>query len=146
MSGTLPSGLLSGAYGGALTLNNAGDSFTGNGAGLISLNASALSLGSVPDAVLAPDVALLDRPLQTFTGSNTFGGNAGSFVINNGSSGINTNFFTGLGLQYYVPTGEGAIMSSYNDGYGFLSFYTKQGAGFPVAKQMTIEQVRRGGD
>jgi hypothetical protein len=140
LSGTLPSGLLSGAYGGPLTISNAGDSFSGNGAGLNSLNASALTLGTVPDFVLNPDVALLDRPLQTFTGSNTFSGNAGSFVINNGSSAINTNFFTGLGLQYYIPTGEGAIMSSYNDGYGFLSFYTKQAAGFPLAKQMMIDK------
>src|ERR1035441_293071 len=66
LTGTLPSSLLSGNYGGALTLNNAGDSFTGNGAGLNSLNASALASGIVPDSVLNPDVALLDRLQQTF--------------------------------------------------------------------------------
>ena len=92
-------------------------------------NAAGLS-GTIPTLSLPPNVALLNG-LQTFTGSNTFAGNAGSFIINNGVSPINTSLFTGLGFQYNSPNGEGAIMSSYNDGYGFLSFYTKAGGGFP---------------
>src|SRR5207248_2764921 len=42
---------LSGVYGGAVTFNNSGNSFSGNGAGLTGLDASQLS-GSVPTAAL----------------------------------------------------------------------------------------------
>ncbi|MGD0258878.1 MAG: hypothetical protein ABSD29_03540 [Verrucomicrobiota bacterium] len=52
LTGTLPSGLLSGTYSGAVTLNNASDSFSGSGAGLTSLNASQLASGTVPTAAL----------------------------------------------------------------------------------------------
>src|SRR5256885_5886605 len=55
--GTLPGGLLSGLYGNALNLNNVGNSFAGNGAGLTGLNASALASGTVPDARLSGNVA-----------------------------------------------------------------------------------------
>ncbi len=39
LTGTLPMSSLSGAYSGALSFNNAGNSFTGNGAGLANVNA-----------------------------------------------------------------------------------------------------------
>ena len=42
LSGTIPAGDLSGTYGNAVTLNNAGNSFSGNGAGLVNVNASLL--------------------------------------------------------------------------------------------------------
>jgi hypothetical protein len=42
LTGTIPAGDLSGAYGGPITLNNAGNSFSGNGAGLVNVNASLL--------------------------------------------------------------------------------------------------------
>ena len=138
LSGTLPAGLLSGTYGDALTLNNASDSFSGNGAGLTSLNASALTSGTVPDGVLNADVALLDRAGQTFTGLNTFTGSPGTFLVNNGYVAINTNLFTGLGLQYSDSYGEGAIMSAFNNGEGFLSFYTKP-FGLPISKQVIFD-------
>ena len=41
-TGTLPSGQLAGTYGSAVTFNNAGNSFTGSGAGLTSVNAATL--------------------------------------------------------------------------------------------------------
>jgi hypothetical protein len=139
LTGTLPAGALSGTYGDPITLNNAGNGFVGNGSGLTSLNASQLTGGTVADARLAADVALTDVT-QIFTGSNIFSGNAGNFIVNNNYSPINTGLFTGLSLQYYIPSGEGAIMSAYNDGYGYLSFYTKQGGGYPIAKQVIIDQ------
>ena len=141
LTGTLPSGLLSGAYGDAVTLNNAGNSFTGNGSGLTSLNASQLTSGTVADAELTANVALLNRTPQTFTGNNTFSRNAtGPGLMVSGFNSIDTTLFTGLGFQYYATSGEGAIMSSYNDGFGFLSFYTKQGNGSPIAQQMVISK------
>jgi hypothetical protein len=74
LTGTIPSGDLTGIYGGALTLNNAGNSFSGNGAGLTGLNASQLTTGTVPPARLPADVAYTDVS-QTFTGINSFANN-----------------------------------------------------------------------
>jgi hypothetical protein len=53
LSGTLPSTLLSGTYSSALTLSHTANQFTGNGAGLTSLNASQLTSGAVPAPALA---------------------------------------------------------------------------------------------
>ncbi len=43
LTGTLPSGVLSGTYGNALNFNNPADTFTGNGAGLVNVNAASLN-------------------------------------------------------------------------------------------------------
>jgi hypothetical protein len=145
LSGTVPASALSGPYGNALTLNNAGNSYngtfngsvSGNGSGLTGLNASQLTTGTVPDARLSGNVALLNAN-QTFAGVNTFSGPGESLIINSGP--ISTSLFTGLSLQYYPTTGEGAIMSSYDDGYGYLTFYTKQGSGYPIVEQMQIDK------
>jgi hypothetical protein len=50
--------------------------FTGNGAGLTNLNAATLT-GTIDNARLLPNVALLDRSLQTFTGTNLFSSRVG---------------------------------------------------------------------
>ena len=71
LTGTIPAGDLIGTYGGALTLNNAGNSFSGSGAGLTGLNASQLTTGTVAPALLPADVAYTDVG-QTFTGVNSF--------------------------------------------------------------------------
>jgi len=42
LTGTIPAGDLSGAYGGVIVLNNSGNSFSGNGAGLLNVNPSLL--------------------------------------------------------------------------------------------------------
>ncbi len=52
LSGTLPPASLSGTYNGAVNLTNSGNNFSGNGAGLLSLNASQLTNGTVPAAAL----------------------------------------------------------------------------------------------
>jgi len=49
----VPSDRLSGTYAGALTFNNAGNSFAGNGSALTALNANNLTSGTVPDARLS---------------------------------------------------------------------------------------------
>jgi len=77
LTGTLPSALFGGTYSGAVTLNNAADIFTGSGAGLTSLNANNLSSGTVADARLSANVALLNRSPQTFTGQNIFNSSVG---------------------------------------------------------------------
>ena len=96
--------------------------------------------GTLLDTRLSPNVALLDHN-QTFTGANFFDrGSGGPRLIVQGSSVVDTTPFTGLGFQYYSSQGEGALMSSYDDGYASLSFYTKAGSGRPIAKQMVIDR------
>ena len=98
--------------------------------------------GAVPDVSLSANVALLNRSPQTFTGANIFDrgfGGPGRLIVK-GSSGVDTTAFTGLGFQYVDTNGEGAIMSSYNDGFASLSFWTKPVFGTPIKKQMTISQ------
>ena len=53
LSGTIPMASLSGTYGNTVTLNNAGNSFTGDGSGLTGLNAAQLTGGAVPASALA---------------------------------------------------------------------------------------------
>ena len=50
LSGPLASANLSGTYGNTVNLNNAGNSFIGNGSGLTVLDASQLISGTVPDS------------------------------------------------------------------------------------------------
>src|SRR5207247_2181356 len=57
-------------FSGANTITNAANSFAGNGAGLTSLNADNLTSGTIPDARLSANVALLSGP-QTLSGDET---------------------------------------------------------------------------
>ena len=52
VTGVLPSAGLAGVYGGAVTFNNAANSFAGNGSALTNLNANGLGGGTVPAAAL----------------------------------------------------------------------------------------------
>ena len=60
--------------------------FSGNGSGLTSLNASSITSGTLADARLSVNVALLNAN-QTFTGTNTY----------NNALNINSNVFFGTG-------------------------------------------------
>ncbi len=141
ISGTVASANLSGTYANAMTFTSAGNSFRGDGSGLTALNAANVSSGTLADARLSANVALLNNT-QVFTGTNTFlrGGGGGSLIVSapNTSVPIDASLFTGLGFQYNPNSGESAIMSSYNDGYAFLSFYTKLAAGQPLTQKMVI--------
>ncbi len=69
--------------------------FLGNGAGLDSLNASKLASGTVADARLSANVALLNGN-QTFSGANTFSNPANSFAGNgNALTSLNATNLTG---------------------------------------------------
>jgi trimeric autotransporter adhesin len=61
----------SNTFSGVNRLTNVANSFSGSGASLTSLNASSLASGTVPDARLSANVALLNTS-QTFAGNNTF--------------------------------------------------------------------------
>jgi hypothetical protein len=140
LSGTLPAANFSGTYGGAVALNNAGNSLAGNGAALTDLNASRLAAGTVPNARLAGDVAFTDSN-QVFTAQNTFmtGTNSGGRLTVYGTNGIDSSSFNGLGFQFYNGTGEGAVISSHNNSSALISFYTKQGNGYPPAERMLLD-------
>jgi hypothetical protein len=64
-------GLSAGTYTNAVLFNNAANSFYGDGLGLVNLSASQLSVGTVPDARLASNIARLNQVWQ-------IGGNAGT--------------------------------------------------------------------
>ena len=72
LTGNLPSAQLSGTYSSAVTLNNTGNFFSGDGSGLNKLGADHILTGMLADDRLSPNVALLNHN-QTFTGNNTFG-------------------------------------------------------------------------
>jgi hypothetical protein len=122
LTGTLPAGVLTGVSGGGLT----------------SLNASQLTSGTVPDARLSPNVALLNAN-QTFLKTNTFDSSStgGRFILQ--GNGIDTNLFTGFSLQYDSGNGEGALIPSFNDGVAELGFYSKAGFGQPIARTMLLD-------
>jgi hypothetical protein len=91
-AGTLADARLSGnvallnasqTFSGVVTVTNAGNSFVGNGEGLTSLSAGNITSGTVADARLSANVALLYAS-QTFTGVETFN-NVGNSFIGNGA-------------------------------------------------------------
>jgi hypothetical protein len=85
--------------------------FIGNGGGLTNLSASQLTSGTLADARLSGNVALLNGT-QTFTGSNTFvSGNFNGAFAGNGTAVTNVNLLS-------VNT-DGAIIWTTTNGGGF---------------------------
>jgi hypothetical protein len=74
------------AFTGPVSLDNALNSFAGNGAGITNLSASALSSGTLADARLSANVALLNasqtfsQPVQFSSASGSFSGNGMGFT------------------------------------------------------------------
>jgi len=95
VTGVVPSGGVSGTYGSAVTFNNPANQFSGNGTNLVNLNASQLTGGTVADARLSTNVALLNSN-QIFSGVNNF--------TNLGNSFSGSFFGNGL-VGWLVQTG-----------------------------------------
>jgi hypothetical protein len=114
LTGTLPSAQISGTYFGSVNFNNVGNNFsgtfTGGGAALTGLNASELTSGTVADARLTPNVALLNGT-QTFTSINTFTNRGNSFI---GS-------FFGNGLVGWIPVSGTSTQAMPDAGYLLLN-------------------------
>lgn len=106
VAGVIPSGNISGTYGNQVAFNNANNNFTGIGSNLTTLNASQLTFGTVADARLSSNVALLNMN-QTFSGANGFTNFGNSF---RGS-------FFGNGLVGWIPTNGTAIQAVIDTGY-----------------------------
>lgn len=102
--GTVPAALIAGNFPGSVNFSNAANNFTGtfsgNGASLTGLNAGNITSGTLPNAQLPANVALLNAS-QTFSGANTFGGN-GIYSGANTFSGPST--FSGSGTFSGVNT------------------------------------------
>ena len=130
--GTLPSAQVAGNYFGSVNFTNATNSFTGkyfgNGAGLTNLNGSAIASGTVADARLSANVALLNTN-QTFTGTNTFSGTnfftgANTFTGVNNFTNRNNTFtgsFFGNGLVGWIPVLGATTQAVANAGYLLLN-------------------------
>jgi hypothetical protein len=109
LNGALPSAQISGAYSGSVTFNNNANNFNGtfsgafngNGAGLTNLDATQLASGTVADARLSSNVALLNAN-QTFIGSNFF--NGPNTFTNSGNNFSGSFFGNGL-VGWLVQTG-----------------------------------------
>ena len=145
--GTLPSTLLAGTYSSSVNFSNAANSFVGtfagNGTNLTSLNGSQITGGTVADARLTPNVALLNRS-QTFTGTNIFTGtnyfNGVNTFTNRGNSFVGS--FFGNGLVGWIPV-YGAYTNATRDA-GFLllnpGLTTVQ---LPPANQLVLGDIIR---
>lgn len=100
-------------FSGPNILQNPANIFTGSGAGLISLNASNISNGSLADARLSTNVALRGAT-QTFSGINTFSGATnvtGALTATNAANVLSGTFDGGFSGSF---TGDGAALSSLN--------------------------------
>jgi hypothetical protein len=128
LNGTLPSAQINGTYSSAVSFSNSANHFAGtfggDGSSLSNLNASRLTSGTVADARLSANVALLNTN-QTFTGSNIFTG-FNFFNGTNNFTGVNTftNFgnsfrgsFFGNGLVGWIPTNGTAVQAVIDTGY-----------------------------
>lgn len=109
-------------FAGANSFPNAGNSFSGafagSGALLTNLNGSQVVAGTVADARLTTNVALLNAS-QTYTGSNTYTG-ANSFSGANSFTN-NANTFTGSffgnGLVGWIPVAGTSVQAARDTGY-----------------------------
>ena len=112
--GTLPSAQVAGNYFGSVNFTNATNSFFGkyfgNGVGLTNLNGSMIATGTVADARLSTNVALLNTN-QTFSGVNVF---------NNATNSFTGNFF-GNGLVGWIPIPSNTVSAVRDTGYLLLS-------------------------
>ncbi|HXI72986.1 MAG TPA: hypothetical protein VNN22_21815 [Verrucomicrobiae bacterium] len=116
LSGTLPASAFTG-YTNTVALINSGNlfggTFSGDGAGLANLNGSQITSGTVADARLSSNVALLNAN-QTFSGTNVFNG-GNTFTNLRGNSFSGSFFGNGL-VGWLVPTGT-VVQAVIDTGY-----------------------------
>jgi hypothetical protein len=120
LTGTVPSAQISGTYSGPVNFtsgaNTFAGAFAGNGSALTNLNGSQITSGTVADARLSSNVALLNAS-QTFTGNNQFNG-ANSFT--NWNNAFTGSFF-GNGLVGWITVADTAQQAERDHGYMLTS-------------------------
>ena len=103
-----------GPYSGSVNFTNSTNSFAGtyfgNGLNLTNLNGSLIATGTVADARLSTNVALLNG-IQIFTGTNSFTNRANAF----------TGTFFGNGVVSWIPVGGTSTQAVANAGYLLLN-------------------------
>ena len=110
------------------TMNNAANSFTGNGAGLTSLNAASLGGGTLADARLSANVALRAGG-NAFTGTQTItGGNVGIGISPQSTLDVNGTARIEGANNWGVSGGEGDFRVG-NDSYRFKIGVANAGGG-----------------
>ena len=120
LSGTLPASQIAGTSASQVSFINSANTFygtfNGNGAGLTNLNGSQITSGTVADARLSANVALLNNN-QTFTGNNQFNGQNN---FTNWANNFTGNFF-GNGLIGWITTNGTAVQAVRDHGYMMTS-------------------------
>jgi hypothetical protein len=120
LAGTIPSAQISGTYSGQVNFangaNNFSGTFSGNGSSLANLNGTQVTSGTVADARLSGNVALLNGN-QTYTGNNQFNG-ANNFT--NFGNDFSGSFF-GNGLVGWVTVPGMAQQAVKDHGYMLTS-------------------------
>jgi len=122
--GTIGSSLFTGNYSNVVVISNSADVFVGNGSLLTALNASSITLGTLSNARLMTNVALVDSNLvfsgnNVFTGTNTFNG-PGTYNGANTFSNWNNSFtgsFFGNGLVGWVGVPGISQLADRDHGY-----------------------------
>jgi hypothetical protein len=144
ISGPVSSANLSGTYDNAVMLTNAGNSFSGNGSGLTSLNAAYLT-GTVPISALSAAVVTNTESGVTLTG--TLNGNGGGLTnlnasqlasIGNTNGAAAGNFFAG-------PAGNPVTSGSYNTAVGGLAFSNNGTGSYNTANGFAALSANTGG-
>jgi hypothetical protein len=122
LTGTVPATLISGSFPGVVAFTNGGNSyagtfagnfsggFAGNGASLTNLNGSNIVSGTVADARLTANVALLNAN-QTFTGVNNFTNWANYFTGNFFGNGL-VGWVTVAGTSQQAQRDHGYMLTS----------------------------------
>ncbi len=114
----------------------------GNGSGITNINANNITSGTLNDARLSSNVALLNRTGQTFTGTNTFsslttfGASAGPVIsINNSVGGVEIGGISENAFNFYT---QGSIYNQIDSNNNSTnSYYWLNGAG---ANVMTLDE------
>lgn len=116
--GAVSAGQVSGVSTNPVTFTNVNNTFSGNGAGLTSLNGSQITTGTVADQRLSTNVALLNTN-QTFTGTNIFTGNNQFTGANNFTNTGNrfTGSFFGNGNVGWDAFPGPTVQAEFNHGY-----------------------------
>jgi hypothetical protein len=151
--GTISPALIAGTFPGSVNFSNAANTFTGtfsgNGASLTSLNGSYISQGTVADARLSGNVALLNAS-QSFSGANTFSG-ASTFSGSGTYSGVNTfsnganyfqgNFF-GNGLVGWFPISGTTVTAMRDAGY-LMQSASLSTVTLPATASLSVDDIVR---
>ena len=131
--GTLPLSTWNQAFASPVVLTNSDNVLAGDGAALVNLDGGGLASGTVADARLSTNVALLSRT-QTFTGQNTFknpGDNGGSLRVGANAAGAEPKlvYFGGGSSLSIGENGADNRMELRADSFALLSNSGQGGVG-----------------